>query len=60
VAAPEGAERFKINYLADSEQHRVRSSRVYYIDELDPAEVARDATGDDLSRLVSIVFYGNR
>jgi hypothetical protein len=60
VVAPERAERFKVNYLADSEQHRVRSSRVYYLDEMDPAEVARDATGDDLTRLVSIVFYGPR
>jgi hypothetical protein len=58
VAAPPGAERFKINYLADSLQHRIRSSRVYFLDEFDPAEVARDATGYDLSRLVSIVYYG--
>ena len=57
VMVPDRAQAFKVHYLSESEQHRPMSTPLYTLPENSVVDVAIGATGDNLERLVCIVFY---
>jgi hypothetical protein len=57
IMVPDHATAFKIHYMAPSDEHRPMSSPLYAIPDFDVSERVSALIGDDLARLICIVFY---